>query len=640
MTKVKNPEVEVTDHEAEDSASMDRRGFLSTVGIGAAGLGAVASVGVLAPGVVSAGGKKVIGLGDCPGIEPRVALKLPVMPDYKGRWNCVTDDAFGGFDFAMGYFAEGIEGGDPLSDRKRNGPNSNTSGLFEQWTLSNYDATAFAAAQSGPAAGSVVAADTGQPLSPGYSGVGGNEFPERSAEFWLRDILNQSNAAIRDDLWSAINWARRTFCMDFDDPAMDGFNGFGVPYQYPGSPDANNEYSLLSARYAGVFDKKGNVTGWARMAYTLLGPETSYTVVFRKGKKIPNYNGKLGEKIVAGTPALGTSSDPNCPGKVRDGGFWGGVVEPMDCLPDIQAARRGKRYFTTPTHPHPPLSGTTPPGPHKRGSYAPATNVSVDAYGKPLGVTPEWGQFWRRPYEAVLGLDMDDPKLLQMFPSIDAVKDNRNHFDPGNIPGTSRPARPAGRPDWPVGFLARGTDLFWGNYNLFFGPGETSPDPSPTGITLHYQSEVPTSFRPADGIPETFVCDLCPNPGSVEIKARPDMDVGTGIALFDSYGGKSGFPDVSNPELDGQMTFGAPNFYGRVHGTSYPRSLRSDGVTIYHFRNYLTWPPTLNGTVLGDPLQDNFGNINWTIPTHGDFAAPVDKRAVAIGPVPAIGRFN
>ena len=77
---------------------------------------------------------------------------------------------------------------------------------------------------------------------------------------------------------------------------------------------------------------------------------------------------------------------------------------------------------------------------------------------------------------------------------------------------------------------------------------------------------------------------------------------------------------MSNPELDGQMTFGAPDFYGRVHGTSYPRAKRKDGIVTYHFRNYLLWPPRLNTTVLGDPTQENFGNINWTIPAKGDLA--------------------
>ncbi len=566
---------------SDEAQGISRRGFLG-VTAGAAGLGTAVSAGMLKTSEVAA---RSIQSFSYPGLIPNIAEFIGTFPDYTGEWTAMPARAMGGFDFAMGYMAEGVQGIDPESPNYPNGQFSNTSGLFEQHTLA-------VNSQLLP-----IAADTGTRLEPIYSGVGGNESAARSTEFWSRDILGQSDTAIRDDIWSAINWARRLAGLDFDDPAMDGFNGFGVAYQYPGSPDEYNQASLLSPRYAGVFDDAGNVVGWARMAPTLLGPDTAYTVQFRSGKLHPAYRGGI---VVNGQPTRTTAASPDWPGKVRDGGFWGGVVETIDCLADIQAVRRGERYFSTPDHPYPPLSGTTAPSISKRGQHG------GGALTNPQGTGPYWGQWWRRVAH-IQGLNVDDTALLDTEMRIDAVLDVRTCANPGGG------YRPAARPGWPLGMWPRGTDYFWGNYNLKFGQDETP-------VTLHYQSEVPTSFRPADGVPELFACDLCPNPGSAEINARADMDQGTGIGLFDSTGEVSGFADPSNPELDGQMTFGAPNFYGRVHGTSYPRAKRSDGIVTYHFRNYLLWPPRLNVTLLGDPTQTNFGNINWTIPTAGDFA--------------------
>lgn len=578
------------ERERPDRGSRDltRRRFLGSVGVGAAGL----AVATVSPGLVSpaeALARQTTG-GPFPGVEPPFAARIGRFRDYRAGWVRVPETPFGGYDFAMGYMAEGVQGIDPESPNFPNGQLSNTSGLFEQHTLRGI-------------ATPPIADDTGEPLGDVPSGVGGNESAQRSAEFWSRDILGQSNETIRDDMWSAINWMRRVWGLDFDDPAADGIQAFGYPYQYPGSPDADNEYSLFSQRYAVAFDDDGNVSGFARFAPTLLAPDTAYTVIFRAGKLHPNYNGG---NVVNGIATKGTAASPDWPGKVRDGGFWGGVVQAMDVLPDIQAVARGERYFSTPDHPLPALSGTTDPSPAKRGPHGGTTT-------NPQGGGPQWGQWWRRVAH-IANLDVDDASLLDRYPSIDATTDVRTAARMDlTIPGTSTAARPAARPRWPIGFWPRNTDFFWGNYNLKFGRTEET-------ITLHYQSEVPTDFRPSDGVPEAFLCDLCPHPGSAEIDARSDMDAGTGIQLFDSTGEISGFADLSNPDLDGQMSLGAPNFYGRVHGTSYPRSKRSDGVVTYHFRNYLLWPPRLNATVLGDPTQENFGNINWTVPTLGDYA--------------------
>ena len=593
MTTIDSPQ----DSADPQDGGVSRRKFL-----GGAAAGAVALVGTtVTPGLVSAasatGGSRLLQAapfpGPIPGLNPPRARVAASLPDYTAPWGLVPEKAFGGYDFAMGYMAEGVQGADPEAPNFPNGPYSNTSGLFEQHTLRGL-------------AERPIAADTGEPLGDVPSGVGGNEYAARSAEYWSRDILGQSNTAIRDDMWAAINWMRRMWALDFDDPAVDGIDAFGYKYQYPGSPDENNDYSLFSPRWAAVFDADNNVTGYARFAPTLLAPDTSYTVIFRAGKAIPQYNGGA---VINGVEARTTASHPEWPAKVRDGGFWGGITQAMDLLPDIQAVARGERYFTTPSDPAQPLSGTTPPNPAKRGVNGGATTTN------PQGSGPKWGQWWRRVAH-IVDIDVDDPALLDRYPSIDATTDIRTAAQMDlTIPGTDTPARPACRTRWPIGFIPRNTDFFWGNYNLNFGTDASER------ITLHYQSEVPTDFRPSDGVPEAFLCDLCPNPGSAEINARDDMDQGTGIGLFDSTGEISGFPDPSNPELDGQMTFGAPGHYGRVHGTSYPRAKRADGLATYHFRNYLLWPPRLNTTVLGDPTQENFGNINWTIPTRGDLAA-------------------
>jgi len=592
------------------AGSMNRRQFVSTVGLGAAGLGA-ASTGLLAASsslsAMPDPGQSGFTSNIFPGLQPAAAAFVKKMPVYNGPWTQLPNRPFGGFDFALCYMAEGVQGIDPLSPLFVNGQFSNSSGLFEQYSLQD------------PQASGVIpplAADTGQPLAPVPSGVGGNEFYERSVEFWLRRLLQAglSDRAIADDAWAYINWARRVWGLDFDDPAADGLSVFGAyNYQYPGSPDPANQYSLLSPRIAVAFDADGNVAGYARMAPTLLAPDTAYTVVARAGHSHPNYSGGI---VVNGTETRTTAAAPEWPGKVRDGGIWGGVVQPMDVLADIQAVRRGERPFTTPQDPHPPLSGTTPPSPSKRGQFGGSTTTG------PTGVGPYWGQWWRR-VAPIVGLDVDDIDPATK-PSLDAVLNaaDGSAADPGDG------FRPAARTSWPIGYYPRGTDFFWGNYDLNFGRREPS-------LPLHYQSEVPTAFRPQDGVPEAFPCDLCPNPGSAEINARADMDsspdgdpANGGIGLFDSHGVVSGFPDVSNPELDGQMSVGAPGHYGRVHGTSYPRGVRSDGITTYHFRNYLLWPPRLNTTVLGNPTQDNFGNINWTIPTQGDLLNPKDPTGI------------
>ena len=377
--------------------------------------------------------------GDIPGLRPARSALFSSFPSYDRAYTRVPVQPFGGYDFAMGYMAEGVQGADPESPNFPNGQFSNTSGLFETVTLKEGGATP------------PIAADTGEPLKPVVSGVGGNEIASRSTEYWSRDILGQSNEAIRDDMWSAINWMRRVWGMDFDDPAVDGIDSFGYAYQYPGSPDASNDYSLFSQRYAAVFDDHGKVTGFARFAPTLLAPDTSYTVIFRAGQAVPNY---VGGAVINGTEARTTASSPDWPAKVRDGGFWGGVVKAMDVLPDIQAVSRGERYFTTPDDPAQPLSGTTPPNPNKRAVNGGATTLN------PQGTGPKWGQWWRR-VAPIVDIDVDDPDLLNRKPSIDATTDINTAASPDlRIPGTYIPARPAARPRWPIGFWPRNTDFF------------------------------------------------------------------------------------------------------------------------------------------------------------------------------------
>ena len=229
------------------------------------------------------------------------------------------------------------------------------------------------------------------------------------------------------------------YAVDLDDPSTDGVTFGGSAYSYPGSPNPSDEVSLWSPRIA--HDGKG---GWVRMAPTLLAPSVGYTVVFRAGHAHPNYTG--------GT----TAGDPEDPGKVRDGGVWGGTIASMDVLQAMQEVAGGARTYTTPNGP----------------SNNPA----------------QWGQWWRR----TAALDNVD---------IDALD-----------PNSAVDQRPAPRPNWPIGYLSAGTDFFWGNYNLKFGRDE------PT-VTLHYESQVPTRFRDFDGIPEAFICELNAHPGGTDMPA-------------------------------------------------------------------------------------------------------------------------
>ena len=297
---------------------MDRRLFLKSAAVGASGL-AAASTGLLA-------GSSVRALaappgGDTPGLNPPGAAALGRLPNYGGPWNKIHANPFGGFDFALGYIAEGVDMGDPLQDVP------NPSGLFE----------------------------SANPAIP--SAVGGNETAARSAEFWYRDILNWSNEDIANDHWSAINYMRRLFGLDLDDPNTDGYPLPSGPFSYGGSPDPNDEISLFSPRIA--VDGKG---GWVRMAPTLLAPSVGYTVVFRAGRAHPNYSG--------GTTAM----SPDDIAKVRDGGIWGGTGESMDVLGIIQDAAAGNRTYTTPN--------------------GPSSNPAA------------WGQFWRR-VAPIDGVDVD-----------------------------------------------------------------------------------------------------------------------------------------------------------------------------------------------------------------------------------------
>ncbi len=381
-----------------ENGRIDRRQFLT--GLGVAGL-TVATMGIRVPGAAAL--TEVGSLSSLtPGLNPPNAAHVARMPVYRGPWNAISRKPFAGFDFALGYIAEGIDTGDPLQ------PFPNPSGLFE-----------------------TVRGDI-------PSAVGGNETPDRSAEFWYKDILGWSDERIIKDFWSAINWARRMWGLDLDNPATDGYVlPDGSAYSYPGSPSADNQLSIWSPRIA--VDGKG---GLVRMAPTLLAPNVGYTVVFRAGRLNPNYTG--------GTTAM----SPEDPGKVRDGGVWGGTVNAIDVLAVIQAVANGSHTYTTP-------SGS---------SNAPA----------------QWGQWWRRA-AAITGVD------------IAAI-------DPNSDP-TSRPAP---RPSWPIGYLDSGTDFFWGNYNLKFGRREET-------ITLHYESQVPTRFRDFDGIPEAFICELVAHPGGTDM---------------------------------------------------------------------------------------------------------------------------
>lgn len=578
----------------KEPTSLNRRKFLKAAGIGGVGLGAL-STGLAVPFDALAARQS---MGDDPpdansiGETPAGINNIGKFPEFNGPWVFVPPHPYSGFDFTLNYMSEGVAGIDPLSPNYPNGQFSNSSSLFEQFTLRN------------PAHSGVVpprAADTNQPLDPVLvSRSGGDELPERSAEFWLRTINGFSDRAIMDDIWGFINWMRRVWGLDFDDPAADGFPAFGVPYQYPGSPDTNNQWSLLAPRIAVAFDSHGHVKGFARFTQTYLSPDSSYTVVARAGRGHPSFQGGI---VVNGTPAHTLGNSPETPGKVRDGGVWGFVETNMDVLADIQAVRRRQRMFTTPTDPAMPLSGTTPPSPAKRGQHGGTTKTT------PGGNGAQWGGWWRR-VAPIVGLDVDaiSPSTE---PSINAVTDIATAAHPGGN------FRPAARPFWPIGFYPRGTNMFWGSYNLLFGTKEPK-------MKIHYQSEVPTAFLSQDGIPRAFLCDLNPNPSSAEIKAMKNMDVGTGIGLFDSTGEVSGFPDSSNPELNDQAPPQAPGKYGRVHGIAYPRGVRADGISTFSHRNVLLWPPRQNVILLGDPTQPNFSNINWTIPTKGFLGHPAN----------------
>lgn len=579
--------------------ALNRRNFLTAAGIGAAGLG-MYSAGLIVP--FDAHAAQANDIGETPaGID-----NIPEFPKENGPWVGVPPTPYGGFTFTLNYMSEGTAGLDVLSSKYPNGPFSNTASLFETFTLRNPTKNGVAP---------VLAADNGQPLAPVVvSRSGGDEIAERSAEFWLRGINGLSDTAIRDDLWGFINWMRRVWGLDFDDPAADGWKSVFGTYQYPGSPDTSNQWSLLAQRIAVAFDQNGNVTGFARFTQTFLSPDSSYTVVARAGRKHPSFQGGV---VVNGTAGGNLGNSPTTPGKVRDGGVWGFAETNMDVLADIQAVRRMERMFTTPTDPAKPLSGTTPPSPAKRGRFGGTTTKT------PKGNGAQWGGWWRR-VAPIVGLDVDSISPTTE-PSISAVTNiggtvgppwDTTNSPPARDPGNN--FRPAARPFWPIGFYPRGTNWFWGSYNLLFGTKEPK-------LKIHYQSEVPTAFLRQDGVPTSFVCDLAPNPSSQEIKAIKELDTVTGIGIFDSTGEISGFPDSSNSELDGFFppeAAAAPGKYGRVHGIAYPRGVRKDGLSTFHHRNVLLWPPTLNEIETGDPTQPNFSNINWTIPTVGFLGKP------------------
>lgn len=394
-SKQKDTKVAVEKKGEQTPSGIDRRGFLGAAGLGAAGVATASATGLFSKGASAA-----ISAPDT-GITPG-ADSVARMAPYTDSWNRIAARPFGGFNFALGYIGEGVDMMDPKQDKP------NPSGLFES-------------------------VNTGI-----ASAVGGNETEDRSAEYWYRGILNWSNETIANDFWTAINWARRMWSVDLDDPETDGFRfADGSRYRYPGSPNPSDELSLWSPRIG--IDGKG---GLVRMAPTLLAPAVGYTVVFRAGRDNPNYTG--------GT----TARSPEDPGKVRDGGIWGGTVQSMDVLKIMQDVAAGKRTYTTPN------------GPSKNRA--------------------QWGQWWRR----VAPLD-----------NLDIERINAN---------SDMDSRPAPRTNWPVGYLSAGTDFFWGNYNLKFGEDEDT-------VTLHYESQVPTRFRDFDGIPEAFICDLTAHPGGSDM---------------------------------------------------------------------------------------------------------------------------
>lgn len=346
-----------------DDGGIARRDFLKLAGAGAAGL-AIAPVGLKAGSAQTLLQNGVVSDYLTPGVQPPHAPQIPRLGRYRGPFNRIHPKPFGGFDFAIGYVAEGIDTTDPLQFGV-----ANPSGLFES-------------------------ADPDIP-----SAVGGNETPERSAEFWYYDILGFDNETIAADHWSFINWARRMYGLDFDRESNDGYAmPDGSTFSYYGSPDPNDTKSLFAPRIA--IDNKGGV---ARMAPTFLAPNVGYTVVFRAGRDHPNYTG--------GTTAV----FPEDVGKVRDGGIWGGTVVGLDVLEIIQKANAGEMTYTTP-------------------------DGDSDA-------AAEWGQWYRRIAE---------------LPDVDIDIDGLDPAQPVDQRPQPRPGWPAGYLPTGTDYFWGNYDLKWG----------------------------------------------------------------------------------------------------------------------------------------------------------------------------------
>ena len=147
--------------EAEDlQYDPSRRRLIGGAALGAATL-AVTSV---SPGVVGIAGAQELSnadapyiprrrgeglLGDIPGLRPARSAFFTEFPSYDRAYTRVPVNPFGGYDFAMGYMAEGVQGADPDSPNFPNGQFSNTSGLFETVTLKEGGATPPIAADTG-----------------------------------------------------------------------------------------------------------------------------------------------------------------------------------------------------------------------------------------------------------------------------------------------------------------------------------------------------------------------------------------------------------------------------------------------------------------------------------------------------------
>ncbi|MDT8449058.1 MAG: hypothetical protein RQ847_02685, partial [Wenzhouxiangellaceae bacterium] len=90
-----------------EGGGMDRREFMTSMGIGATGLG-VASTGLLMPlGNLAAmpGGHAGPASGRFPGLQPAGAAQIAQFPTYNGPWTQLPNNPFGGFDFALCYMA-------------------------------------------------------------------------------------------------------------------------------------------------------------------------------------------------------------------------------------------------------------------------------------------------------------------------------------------------------------------------------------------------------------------------------------------------------------------------------------------------------------------------------------------------------